>query len=327
MSTTRPDELQAAALAWARRHVAATELDPGAITVSPVPNRGGFVNASFHVTDAARRYHLKLAPAGECAGLETWRRVHARLTDLYRAPQMIAWGAVPETSGFGALFEHLEGSPPTSLADGLVDDLVGVLRELHADRELAAALVGSGTCLDHYFENHDRRFRGDLEGIQSAPPPFLRDAHVRWMWSEVERLAAIVRGSPAFQEPATATVHGDLWLDNLLVTDSGNVRVLDWDDLRLGDRVLDIATLFGPSPNDVRPVDESALPRNLFLNTVELERLRIYAPATLLDWVVDPLADWVEVDGRVHDPVRVRADKERVHRAALALYMRRYAPT
>jgi aminoglycoside phosphotransferase (APT) family kinase protein len=144
------------------------------------------------------------------------------------------------------------------------------------------------------------------------------------MRDEAERLATAVAASAAFEQPATAPVHGDLWLENLLTTPRGSWHVLDWDDVRLGDPVVDWATVFGPSPGDVRPVEEEELPDAVSLGAAEAERLRLYARATLLDWIVDPLADWIDAAAAGAAEARVRAEKERVHRAAKAFYLDSY---
>jgi Ser/Thr protein kinase RdoA (MazF antagonist) len=327
MGEIERDGLEAAALAWGWALARSVGLPESAVAVRPVLNWGGFVNASFHVTAGSRRYHLKLSPREGSAGLETWWRVHERLTARYRAPQMLEWVTVPEIDCVGAVFEHLEGSPPRTLWSGLAHIITSSLAELHRDGVLASQLEARpSTCFDHYLESHDRRFREDLAGIARAVlPPFLTHGDVVWMEDEIEALRQMIRGSSAFQDPALAPVHGDLWLDNILVSPEGAWYLLDWDDLRLGDPVLDYATLLGPSASDVRPNDETRLPTGVAFGRAERERLSLYARATLLDWVIDPLSDWMDAERAPGNAaLQVRAEKERVHRASKALYLERY---
>jgi aminoglycoside phosphotransferase (APT) family kinase protein len=318
------------ALMWLRRHAPAWGIDPAAVRVDAVPNWGGFVNASYHVDGGGRRWHLKLAGVDAAPGLRTWSRVHQRLSSRYRAPRMIGSGEVAETGGWGALFDHVTGSGARGLAPRMASELLAMLSALHADGALADALTAAGAfgapetlCRDHYLENHDRRFRADLESIADGLA-FLDVGDLEWMWAEVEALASHVRGMSAFQERTRSPVHGDLWADNLLVALDGSWHVVDWDDLRIGDPVVDYATVLGPAPHDLRPVDPSRLPSGLSLDAAARDRLATYARATLLDWVIDPLADWAEAHVASADAPPFRAEKERVHKAAKALYRERW---
>jgi hypothetical protein len=42
--------------------------------------------------------------------------------------------------------------------------------------------------------------------------------------------------------------------------------------------------------------------------------------ATQFDWVIDPLSDWIDADTSPAHAAEVRAEKQRVHQAALGLY-------
>lgn len=54
-------------------------------------------------------------------------------------------------------------------------------------------------------------------------------------------------------------------------------------------------------------------------------RLPLLGQATLLDWVIDPLYDWIDADASPAHAGEVRAEKQRVHQAALGLYRGRSA--
>jgi hypothetical protein len=82
--------------------------------------------------------------------------------------------------------------------------------------------------------------------------------------------------------------------------------------------------VLGPAPHDLTPVDASRLPSGIALQPDATERLETYARATLLDWVIDPLADWVDADMAGAEAPRFRAEKERVHLEAKALYRDRW---
>jgi hypothetical protein len=108
------------------------------------------------------------------------------------------------------------------------------------------------------------------------------------------------------------------------VTPRGEWYVLDWDDLQLGDPALDWCMLFGPAPADLRTVMERTLPPSITIGAGVHARLRLYARASLLDWIIDPLADWIDAPESPEHLEEVRAEKERIHRAALEAYRARY---
>jgi aminoglycoside phosphotransferase (APT) family kinase protein len=137
-------------------------------------------------------------------------------------------------------------------------------------------------------------------------------------------LDAAVAAAPAFGEAADAPTHGDLWIENLLVTPGGEWFLLDWDGLALGDPALDWGMLFGPTRTDPRTAADRALPSRITSDPAVRERLAIYARASLLDWTLDPLSDWIGAGEAPEHVAEVRAEKERIHRAALEAYRRRY---
>lgn len=99
--------------------------------------------------------------------------------------------------------------------------------------------------------------------------------------------------------------------------------MLDWDGLALGDPVMDWTMLLGPTRGDPRPVAGDRL-AELPLNDVARARAPLYARASLLDWIIDPLADWIEAgQERAHGDV-IRKSNHRVHRRARANYERLY---
>ena len=54
------------------------------------------------------------------------------------------------------------------------------------------------------------------------------------------------------------------------------------------------------------------------------ERLDLYTRAILLDWVIDPLADYLDADQAPQHARRVRAQERQEHLGALARYQARY---
>lgn len=148
-----------------------------------------------------------------------------------------------------------------------------------------------------------------------TPPPNVSSDLLQWLEGEVDRLAGQVRAGAAFGEELRSPVHGDLWLNKVLWVD----RNLDWDDLRIGDPAAEVASLLGPSAGDLRPLQGVERAAGL-LTAGQRARPPLLGQATLLDWVIDPLSDWIEADAAPAHAAEVRFDKQRVHQAALGLY-------
>lgn len=303
-------------------------LDPDRLEVEYVLNWGGFVNRSFRVSDGRTALHLKLANGPEYRdGLRRFWELRPRMARRYRAPEPLAWIDVPGTEYAGVLSRWIDGAAPVSLDGRLAEEVVATIRRLHADGELAALLAVPSppiACADAYLRTYGDRFHADLALVDEARPPFVAPRVRDWMRGEAESIDAAVAASPAFREPADAPTHGDLWLNNLLVARDGAWHLLDWDDLALGDPALDWGMLFGPSRTDLRTAADRVLPPALASNAALRERLAIYARASLLDWIIDPLADWIDAGEAPEHVAEVRAEKERIHRAALAAYLQRY---
>ncbi len=124
--------------------------------------------------------------------------------------------------------------------------------------------------------------------------------------------------SALFDGPADRPTHTDVWLNNVLVTEDARWYLLDWDDLQLGDPVLDVAMVGGPTLDDLeRRVIPAA---HGGLSNTEIERVRLYHRMMLLDWVIDTLADWIDSAKTLTNPADYRAQKRDVHERALALY-------
>jgi len=287
------------------------------------------MNRSFEVRAGARRWFLKLASDPSIrAGLGRWHRWGERLETRYRAPRALAWVDVEGTPFAGILFEWIEGSPPRRAGRDLFVRVATVLARLHDDetlrRDLSVAFDPSRTCAALFRDTLHERFVEDLKGIAAQPPPFVDEDRLRLLGDQAAELDRLVSSCRAFDEPADAPTHGDPWLDNLIVTADSSVRVVDWDDLGLGDPVLDWAILLGPGRRDRRVAIERSdlIPRAL--SGAELTRLRVWSRATALDWVIDPLADWVDADPATPHGRALKRVNRRVHEAALARYVKRY---
>jgi hypothetical protein len=93
--------------------------------------------------------------------------------------------------------------------------------------------------------------------------------------------------------------------------------------MRIGDPAADLATLLGPTADDPRPLKALELADKV-LTSAERERLTYLGRATLLDWVIDPLSDWIDAGTAPEHQHAVRDEKERIHKRALACYREMY---
>jgi len=297
-------------------------LDGTRIDVRYVLNWGGFVNTSLQVWDGQRGLHVKLATTeGGQAALRRWHELDAVLR-THRAPPILDWVDVGAAGGL--VFPLLDGAAPSPSSE-VIGSVLDQVQDLWEDVELARRLRGGAalTAADCYLGTYHDRFCADLAAVDCERPRFLADGGLSYMREEVAELEGRVRESPAFLDEVTSPTHGDLWLNNVLWESSHSWWLLDWDDLQLGDPAMDVAMLVGPTSTDLRPLK---YPNQVLavLSGEAGERLSLLSRASLLDWVIDPLADWIEAKvAQVHEDA-VRAEKERVHREAISLYRELY---
>lgn len=315
------DELQRRVQEYVSRHAPEIGLDAGRLAVSYVLNPGGFVNQSFRITDGSRDLHLKLSTTAEGQqALKRWFALRQVLEQHYHAPPALGWMLIPDSGAEGILFTRFVGGPP-ALTHGVLGDILPVLRRLNGDSTLAERLWAGAevTPSAAYLTGLHDRFIEDLSGIREQPPDFVSAALLDWMAGEVSSLEATVAGHDAFAQPLNTPVHGDVWLNNILATPAGQWYLLDWDDMHIGDPVMDLATLTGPSATDLSPLKLRAeVERGL--NAEERFRLDLLGRATLLDWIIDPLADYIDAEAAPAHLPAVRQETGRVHKAALELY-------
>lgn len=322
-----PEQLGERVRHYFQEHAARFGLRASSVEVAYVLNWGGFVKASFTVTDGQRAYHLKLAAdAGDVAELRHWHRLHSLLAERYHAPKVVDWIMLPDAQREGLLFHHLPGkSADLTTSPELAGEIISVLARLHADEKLAAQLQPAehADCGAYFRATVGQCDREDLLFVREQLPPFVSPETLAWMEAEVMRLDAWTRARPAFAVPADRPVHGDTWSNNILVEEGGRWHLLDWDNLCFGDPMLDFAILLWPMVH----AGDGRLPTDyagLALDTAARERLEFYLRACLLDTVVDVLADWIDVEAVPQHRDHVRAVHQATHERCLALYRQRY---
>ncbi len=312
-------------------HATQLNLDAGAMKLSYVLNWGGFVNASFSLTDGNHNFHIKVSQSAESdESLRRWCKVHHLLELNYHAPKILLNFQMNGTGREVLVFEHINGASPKSMTVQLAQKVLPVLSRLHTDATIAEQLSGGTiperTYADCYKATFHERFTEDLALIENNLPPFVNQKCFDWMKQTAEQLLKSVKSSTEFQRKTHRLAHGDLWLNNVLVDKSDNFWILDWDDLAISDPAMDLTMLLGPSVEDIRPfeITRRTAPDYPIDNAME-SRLKIYSPARLLDWVIDPLADYIEAESAPAVADEVRSKNKLFHIKAKTAFESQYA--
>ena len=292
---------------------------------------GGSVHRRhFTISDGAAAYYLKLADAPRhLAGLRKWHSLREILHERYRAPRIVDWVDIPGTDFSGLLCEHIPGHVwECGARPHLAPEVIDLVHQLHEDEELQKEIrlfSPGGTFRDYFNGVWRRRIRRDLEMIETQPPEFVTPETLRWMREEALAMERSVAEMEAFSASASSPVHGDLWQGNILASDDGRLRIVDWDDLALGDPALEFAVLLEP----IMELDPTASLEDLlqrrpdaaFTQRFEmcLRAQRLYAP-------IEAAAEYIEADEMGGSADAIRAEREAYYPEALRAYQRRYGP-
>jgi hypothetical protein len=259
-------------------------------------NHTGAGKLSFEVRLGDRRLWAKVAADDNADWpLTTWARVAELLAERHAAPPVLD---VLDVDGRTALlFPFIEAPVATrALLHERYDEARSVLAGLHGDAALADLLGPPTTTGDCFRGVWLERLVADLDVIEGY---VAKDLHA-FLLDEVEALGELVDALD--DRPVWSAVHGDPWHENFLAAPD-RLWLLDWDDLAIGDPVVDDAILrhdaLGPDPHHWPDRPDYVVARR----------------ALLLDAVVDGAADWVEHT----DPV-VRRRTEAAYVAALETY-------
>lgn len=224
------------------------EAVPGLVS-GPLSGRmvtGGKSNLTYVVTDGADSWVVRRPPLGH---------VLATAHDMpreYRVMSALRDTAVPvprthvlceDTSVLGAPFyvmEYVEGTPfrtreeiaPLGAAAirQVAEALITTLGDLHSVVPEEVGLDGFGRP-EGFLERQVRRWRKQLDASRNRDIPGIDELH--------EKLSATLP-----EQSASAIVHGDYRLDNVLVTSEGRINaVLDWEMATLGDPLVDLGLM------------------------------------------------------------------------------------
>ncbi|HSI79519.1 MAG TPA: phosphotransferase family protein [Solirubrobacterales bacterium] len=226
---------------------------------------GGRSNLTYRVTDASgRSWALRRPPLGErLASAHDMAREHRVVSALATTPVPVApvVALCEDEAVTGApfyLMEFVDGPVLRSRADAeaafrpearraIGERVADTLAAIHAVDPAAVGLGDLGRT-EGYVARQLRRWHGQWEKSKQRELALIDDVH--------ERLEARIPE----QGPATI-VHGDYRLDNMILTDSGEVAaVVDWELCTLGDPLADVGLLmiyWGSEDEQLTPLGEA----------------------------------------------------------------------
>ena len=209
---------------------------------------GGLSNLTYRVSDSAgRRWALRRPPLGKTLGsAHDMGREHRVVSALVPTdvPVPVVRGLCGDESVTGAPFyvmDFVEGPVLRGIAEAEIfpDE---------SDRRAIGERVADTLVLIHAVDP-DAVGLGDLGRKEDYVARQLRRWQGQWEKSKTRELEAVDRVHDRLaaripeQGPATL-VHGDYRLDNMILSDAGEVAaVVDWELCTLGDPLADLGTL------------------------------------------------------------------------------------
>lgn len=274
MPTSRFDEERALALAsvravpgWDARDLAA---EP-ALAVLASPSWRGVDGAPWRVTDRASRDSLfvKLMDpdAGFYIDLPTAFEATRRASDLGVGPALVA---ADEARGVLVLEDLDEGwrvgTLERLLDPAVVDAVLAARRRFQAGGPLPRA--------QGVFDEIER-FHADARAV-GAPLP----GDAGWLVDELRFAARTLAAAATGRAP----IHGDGNVSNILISDAGEVRLVDWDRATTADPLEDLGS-FLLEAFEQEPEARDAVARNFpALDERAFNRARVYGVADDLRW-------------------------------------------
>jgi aminoglycoside phosphotransferase (APT) family kinase protein len=222
---------------------------------------GGHSNLTYRVSDAAgNEWALRRPPLGK-----TLSSAH----DMAREHRVVA---VAPTVGL-CEDESVNGAP-FYVMDFVSGPVLRGVAEAEADfpdegdrREIGLRVADTLAAI--HAVDPDAVGLGDLGRKEDYVARQLRRWYGQWEKSKTRELAAIdkVHDRLAARIPTqhgVSIVHGDYRLDNMILTDSGEVAaVVDWELCTLGDPLADVGTLMAYWPDRDAPEVALGMPANL----------------------------------------------------------------
>ncbi|HEY2053101.1 MAG TPA: phosphotransferase family protein [Solirubrobacterales bacterium] len=264
-SATEVDGIDAAGVgAWFAAHVPAARAP---LTYERIA--GGHSNLTYRVTDAAgSEWALRRPPLGKrLSSAHDMAREH-------RVVAALGGTDVPVAPVVGLCEDESVNGAPFYVMDFVRGPVLRGVSEVEAsfpdegERHEIGMRVADTLARVHAVDP-DAVGLGDLGRKEDYVARQLRRWYGQWEKSKTRELASIdrVHDRLAARIPAqkgVSIVHGDYRLDNMILTDSGEVAaVVDWELCTLGDPLADVGTLMAYWPDRDAPETSLGMPANL----------------------------------------------------------------
>lgn len=296
--------------------------NPGQVLINRVQASGGI--------DMRHSYLASSVATGSSVFVKTWGSASTEsrniwlasreiLESRYRAPVIVANFEFPIENVVGLVLEFVDGSQP--IAGSKKNEMTDLVWDLHHDDELYSILSqdGKGTTHSEYFRSSFGTRWIQAMGLISESDLTPVETPIEWMRDESRLLIDYVDGLDEFSTTSRSPVHGDFYEGNVLETSNDEWFVIDWDDLAIGDPAADLIKLVGRG--------NSALKRSILERYSDRHlsrRIRFYERATLLDKVIDGLADYLVLSREGDDALELRSHKLEAYRDGLDEYRMTY---
>jgi aminoglycoside phosphotransferase (APT) family kinase protein len=230
---------------------------------------GGHSNLTYRVADAAGgEWALRRPPLGKrLSSAHDMAREHRVVAALGGTP-------VPVAPAVGLCEDEAVNGAPFYVMDFVRGPVLRGVSEAEAsfpdegDRHEIGMRVADTLAAIHAVDP-DAVGLGDLGRKEDYVARQLRRWYGQWEQSKTRELASVdaVHDRLAARIPAqqgASVVHGDYRLDNMILTDSGEVAaVVDWELCTLGDPLADVGTLMAYWPERSAPDIAIGMPANL----------------------------------------------------------------
>jgi aminoglycoside phosphotransferase (APT) family kinase protein len=230
---------------------------------------GGHSNLTYRVTDAAgNEWALRRPPLGKTlSSAHDMAREHRVVAALGGTP-------VPVAPVVGLCEDEAVSGAPFYVMDFVRGPVLRGTAEAEAsfpdegDRHEIGMRVADTLAQVHAVDP-DTVGLGDLGRKEDYVARQLRRWYGQWDKSKTRELASIDRVHDRLAariptQEGASIVHGDYRLDNMILTDSGEVAaVVDWELCTLGDPLADVGTLMAYWPERDAPDMAIGMPANL----------------------------------------------------------------
>ncbi len=292
--------------------------------VEPIFNSSGMTNECFKITTLNMVYLLKLSKKEKSINkFRKWYSVGDYLSEKYNAPKLYKWLSIKDTLYQGILMEYVEGEKLNISNTEHIQQVLEIAKRLNNDKILFDKLksdinITSSVFFDSFLLNRIGNDYKILSNMQLEP------AHkemLPWLHKEIENIKYMVGSNEFFNVEALTVVHRDLNFDNIVIDNSSQIKIIDWDDLGIGDSIVDSLILLWPFYFDGN--DDFYY----YINNIEKrDSVRdLYIRSFLFENIIDSLVDYYDIsvlkDYSLNPYI---VEKKTIYQKAFNLYKKNY---